>query len=144
MNDLQLEEHIKSYCLTKTLAPRTGLPVISEEEEKKLKEAYCRYQQFIGLTSGEFDESEIAEDRQKYSYLLLPNDSSGCITFGTEECIEYMSLVTGIPKDKCVVHEYEETVDLIGSDLIPGDSDENISDAYDLALQLIEKYSEPE
>ncbi len=131
------------YELVDRAAPRKGLPVISEEEKLKLEEAYHRYQQFIGLTFGEFDESEIEEERQKYSHLLLP-ETNGLITFGEEQCIEYMHIQTRISKDKCVVYEYEETIDLIGSDLMPGDSDENINDAYNLALELIKKYSETE
>ncbi len=53
-----LERHIHYYLVNGT-APRTGLPVLSQEEEKKLEDAYCRYQHFIGITCGEFDESEI-------------------------------------------------------------------------------------
>ena len=147
------------YELVDRAAPRKGLPVISEEEKLKLEEAYHRYQQFIGLTFGEFDregcsrlesisnrgvdQSEIEEERQKYSHLLLP-ETNGLITFGEEQCIEYMHIQTRISKDKCVVYEYEETVDLIGSDLMPGDSDENINDAYNLALELIKKYGSTE
>ena len=129
------------YEILSLSAPRQGLPDISQEDIEKLEEAYNRYEHFIGIIEGEFDEEEIEKDRQKYPHLLLP-DINGSIAFGEEQCVEYMHLTTGISLVQCVVFEYEKTVDLAALGIMAGSPSKNIAEAYNLALKLIEKYQE--
>ena len=64
---LQIEREKDVYCLLDAVAPREGIPEIPEEYKEKLEEAYYRYQHFIDICSGEFEEAEIEADRQKYN-----------------------------------------------------------------------------
>ena len=129
------------YEILSLSAPRQGLPDISQEDIEKLEEGYNRYEHFIGLIEGEFDEEEIEKDRKKYPHLLLP-DINGSIAFGEEQCVEYMHLTTGISLVQCVVFEYEKTVDLAALGIMAGSPSKNIAEAYNLALKLIKKYQE--
>ncbi len=129
------------YEILSRSAPRQGLPDINSSDREKLEEGYCRYEHFIGLVSGDFDEEIIEKDRQKYPNLLLP-DINGLIAFGEEQCVEYMNLITGVPLIECVVFEYEKTVDLVALNIMPGSPSKNIAEAYNLALKLIKKYQE--
>ncbi len=141
MNNMNTEWESEVYEILSLSAPRQGFPDISQEDIEKLEEGYNRYEHFIGLIEGEFDEEEIEEDRKKYPHLLLP-DINGSIAFGEEQCIEYMHLITGISLVQCVVFEYEKTVDLAALGIMPGSPSKNIAEAYSLALKLIDKYQE--
>ncbi len=112
-----LKERIQSYFSLPSLASLKRSSVISKEEEEKLEDAYYRYQQFIGLTFEGFNPEEIEEERQKYSHLLLPK-TDGLVTFGEKECIEYLSIITGISQNKCRAYQHREFINLIGSDVI--------------------------
>lgn len=138
MNENQLARERDVYSVLKAVAPKEGIPEIPEEYQEKLEKAYCRYQHFVGICSGEFEEAEIEEDRQQYGYLLIP-DRGGYPVFGLEECVDYMHLKSGVPKRYCAVQEYEETIDLIASGVTPGSPLENMKEAHGITRQIIKE-----
>lgn len=143
MNEDKLAREVDVYCVLKAVAPREGIPQIPEEYKGKLEEAYYRYEHFIGICSGDFEEAEIEEDRQKYKHLLLP-DRDGVVVFGEKECLEYMHLTSGVPKIYCAVLEYEETIDLISSGVMPGSPLENMIEAHGITRQIIAEIEKEE
>ena len=143
VNELErdLERERDVYCLLEGVAPRKGLPEIPEEYKEKLEDAYHRYEHFIDIVCGEFSPSEIEEDRQKYSYLLLPEENELPV-FDDEKCMEYMHILSGVPKIYCAVYIYEENIDLVASDIIPGSPLENLQEFYLDTLRLIKNIEE--
>ena len=137
--DLEREKDI--YCLLETVAPRDGLPEIPEEYKEKLEETYHRYEHFIDITSGEFSPSEIEEDRQKYSHLLLPEENELPV-FDDEKCMEYMHIISRVPKIYCAVYIYEQDIDLVASGIISGSPVENLQELYLNTLRLIKNIEE--
>ena len=81
---------------------RLNLPEIPEYLLSRLSKAYSRYEHFIGIVAGDFDQAEIEEDRQRYPHLLLPEEN-GLPVFGSRECVEYMHLLSGVAKIYCLV-----------------------------------------
>ena len=75
--------------------------------------------------------------------MLIP-DNNGTIVFGERECIEYMHLTSGVPKIYCAVHEYEQTIDLIASGVMPGSPLENMQEVHSITRQIIEEIESEE
>ncbi len=92
----------ENYSKTKAFTFTDNLPQIPEDLEFILEKAYSRYEHFIDMTIGEFERTIIEEDRQKYPHLLLPEEN-GLPVFGGRECVEYMSIVSGVPEIYCLV-----------------------------------------
>ena len=128
----------KAFLQTKESAPTKDLPEIPKELVPMLKQAYLRYEHLIGIKFGEFDQTEIEKDRQKYRRLLFP-DSDGLPVFGQWECVKYMHLKSGISKVYCAVHMYHEYIDLVAAGYVLGEARENLENEYCLTLDLIEK-----
>ncbi len=82
----------ENHLNTKASAPTKDLPKIPVELELKLKEAYSRYEHFIGITSGEFSPMEIEQDRQKYRHLLF-SSRDGLPVFDQTTCVKFMYLI---------------------------------------------------
>lgn len=143
MNENQLARERDVYCVLDAIAPREGIPEIPEEYQEKLEDAYYRYEHFIGICSGGFEKAEIEEDRQKYKPLLI-SDNNGMIVFGLEECVTYMSLKSGVSKIYCAVLEYEQTIDLIASGVMPGSPLENMIEAHSITRQIINEIRKEE
>lgn len=139
----QIERERDVYCVLEAVAPREGIPQIPEEYKEKLEDAYYRYEHFIGICSGGFEKAEIEEDRQKYKHLLIP-DHNGMIVFSLEECMDYMNLTSGVPKVYCAVFEYEKTINLIASGVIPGSPLENMKEEHSITRQIIEEIEKEE
>ena len=86
---------------------RLDLPEIPEYLISRLSKGYSRYEHFIGIVAGEFEKAEIEEDRQRYPYLLLPEEN-GLPVFGERECVEYMHLLSGVAKIHCLLFMCEK------------------------------------
>ena len=143
MNEDKAKRERDVYCLLEAVAPREGIPKIPEEYKEKLEEAYYRYEHFIGICSGYFEEAEIEAERQNYQHLLIPN-RDGHPVFGLEECLEYMYLKSGVSKIYCAVLEYEKTLALIALGVIPGSPLENMEEAHSITRQIIEDIEKAE
>ena len=137
MDEDKVKREVDVYCLLEAVAPREEIPEIPEEYKEKLESAYYRYEHFIGICSGYFEEAEIEEDRKQFKHLLIP-DRDGHPVFGLEECLEYMHLKSDIPKIYCAVLEYEKTIDLIASGVMPGSPLENMQEVHSITKQIIE------
>ena len=129
----------KKYLGLKESAPTKELPKIPEELREKLKKAYLRYEHLIGIRFGEFEKTEIEEDRQNYKHLLFP-DREGLPVFGQRQCVAYMYKTSGIDYQYCAVQMYEEYLDYVAAGYIQGVEPEQIEGEYYLTLDLIERF----
>ena len=128
----------EAFLQTKESAPTKDLPEIPKELVPLLKKAYARYEHLILIEFGEFEQSEIEKDRQKYPHLLFPEEN-GLPAFKRESCLEYMHLKSGISKVYCAVQMYHEYIDSVAAGYVLGEARENLENEYSLTLDLIEK-----
>ena len=132
-----IEEPIRTI---KESAPIEELPRIPQFFRSELKTAYSRYEHFIGIRFGDFEEAEIEEDRQKYPHLLFP-DRDGLPVFCQYRCVAYMHRKSGIDYKYCAVQMYEQYLDYVAAGYVQGVEREQIEGEYLLTLSMIEEFS---
>ena len=123
------------------IVPWSGLPEIPEDYKDKLEEVYLRYEHFVGINLVKFEPTIIEEDRQKYPHLLFLGEN-GLPVFDEEACLEYMHILSGVPKIHCAIYIYEKNIELVASDLLPVSPLENLQEFYSDVLQLLENIEE--
>ncbi len=69
-------------------------------------------------------DEEVEADRRKYPHLLFPLTEDGCIEIRLKECVEYMHLCSGAPKEYCATYFYFQAISDFASVHIPSESEE--------------------
>lgn len=69
-----------------------------------LEEAHLRYMHLIGITSGDFDDDVIANDRIKFAEIYSRSQQGKVAVFDDNDCIMMMSAIYGLPKLLCKLY----------------------------------------
>lgn len=91
---------------------------ISKDQHAVLAAAHDRYMYFAGVytdTHPDFSAGQIAEDRARFAYLLAFTED-GRPSLSDERCAEFMSAVTGLPRDWCMAWNEVDFIETHGED----------------------------
>lgn len=76
-------------------------------EQRQLKAAHARYMAFVGVWEGEVSAEQIAADQKAFSHLIRKTED-GRPRLSDRDAAEFMSAITGIDVERCLVwDEYE-------------------------------------
>lgn len=102
----------------KTSPPHTLLNSIPREHHAALAAAHDRYMYFTGVytdTNPDFSAERIAEDRTRFAHLLAFT-GDGRPWLSDERCAEFMSAITGLPRDWRIAWDEMEFIETHGED----------------------------
>lgn len=69
-----------------------------------LEEAHLRYMHLIGITSGDFDDEVVANDRIKFAEIYSRSQQGKSPIFDDNDCVDLMSSVYELPKLLCKMY----------------------------------------
>ena len=139
-----METSQEKYRKIKQFGLSQGLPKIPPYLYSKLKQAYNQYLQLAGIFVGKFDEVKIQEHREKYKH-LYSGLRQGSPIFDNKNCVDYMNLISGIPKKYCACYVYLDYVQIVASGLVVLGEDtwkESIENELSFTKEIIEEEKE--
>lgn len=64
---------------------------------EQIEDGHCRYMHLIDVTSGEFTQEEVSEDREKFPH-MIKKSPNGNNYFVDDDCAELIFKIHGIPR----------------------------------------------
>lgn len=118
-------------------APVAGLARIPQSAAGTLEEVEYRWSIYAGIGHPETPDQEAqqAADRQNYPDWLKWNEV-GQPVVSSERKARFMAVISGLPFGYCLTWDYFDWIDLVAADLLDGDPESLIQDAYSEALRL--------
>jgi len=95
------------------------LKAIHQDKRAALAAAHDRYMYFAGVytdTNPDFSAEQIAEDRARFPHLLKFTDD-GRPALSDERCAEFMTAITGLPREWCLAWDEVEFIETHGEDV---------------------------
>ena len=88
-----------------------------EDQHAVLSEAHDRYMYFAGVYTDRLNVARIAADRARFPHLLTFTQD-GRSSLSDERCAEFMSAITGLPRDWCAAWDEVEFANPHGENFI--------------------------
>ncbi|WP_226034340.1 ATP-binding protein [Aquitalea palustris] len=127
------------YLAPGRAAPLAGLACIPQALVGTLEKLDYRWSIYAGIGQARTPEEEAqqAADRQTYPDWLKWNED-GRPVVSSEHKARFMAAISGLPFAYCLTWDYFDWIDLVDSDLLDGDPEVLLQEAYTEALQLIQ------
>ncbi|MCD5327851.1 hypothetical protein ACFFU8_09550 [Chromobacterium piscinae] len=118
-------------------APLAGLACIPQATVGTLEEVDYRWSIYAGVSHPDTPEEEAqqAADRQRYPDWLKWNEA-GCPVVSSERKARFMAAISGLPFAYCLTWDYFDWIDLVASELLDGDPEVLLQEAYTETLRL--------
>lgn len=84
-----------------------AISLIPEIEQQQLRAVHARYMALVGVWEGEVSPEQIATDQQAFRHLIRKTED-GRPRLSDQDAAEFMSSITGVDLERCLVwDEYE-------------------------------------